>query len=1549
MKNKIIILALLLAVISLFSISTISQEPSIDCCINTHPNILDESICKDGVTKATCCNADTVGTGGPEDIQVCEADYFNAGGCEVFTEGQCDTACCCKNAEALKPSPIPIILCTERYDGVYAQPADPSQTCTQVCSGVTTECGNDVCEIPEEDSVSCPEDCPLVSECSNPAYKPKLSGLEIRPEQGKDKMILTWNDECPNNVNRYAITRCLAPQCPAETAVAFPPITQNRFIDTSDSLKFKTDYIYKIQGEYSAGQKSNASAIGNLGNFECLTQAAANKKFCIQPSYYDQFEIREYLARSGETPNSTTYNSGYQCQSGNRLALVRACGEGKACAIFEENVECVVGGSACNFPEGNPFGLYYTRAECEGSSQADYKYCFLDRSTTPVDNCYQCTPTMVCYDYKSSGACISDNCNVGNCQWAGVEGLSSLGIGVCIDPAKDNCKYCSAQGSPGASNLGSFNTIYDICTQAKLNALTNNQSCGCTAAGQTRPCPETHPTEGKCRKGTQTCSADLTWGICAGVIYPDETETCANSIDDDCDGVVDDGCAETLCDGNDNNNNGFRDEGFGDWDRDNNGQCNFLDNPLLCGADCVDRDLDGDNVLDTGPNPPAGVSPGPDKQNLTEIGCIVYNQSIGSPANIWGVGIDMDGDKRCLGVDCNDMNKSIQINCPLSQTCSNQFKDREEEEVDCGGICPPCKIKDMTMNSPRFGISSTFTFPLEFSTNRPGTCRYYLDNKYINYANMKSLDVSGDKIHKTQNFKDISDEAEHQIYIRCIDEHYTRDEDIPKFAFNLSVDTSPPRFHPENPQADPNPVIQVFSGASSPQTNLKVYTDDKTICKYGTINSWAGLDGKFEGYENNTFKTFHQQTLALPSTPQANYNYYIGCRNPAEPEMLSDLFLRLISVDLLQKIAVKDYTRKSYAGPPNDPVVLNISANKLTDNCFWGEEATENKINQPFPSPKAKGGEYFYSVARDKTINGTPLGEGNYDFYSMCVLEGDKSAIISTSVIIDKTPPSKPIVNDSSKYENNSEITWVTYELQLKLYSEDNASGISYYTYWLEDSKKKTIQNFTNTTKHNDAFMVTGLNLTNGETYYFSAKAYDLANLASEVGKSDGIKVDTSKIPPTCLDSLKNGDETSEDCGGKLCNACANNQTCKVNDDCLSKACSTAKIPYVCVAASCEDDIMNGDETDVDCGGKCTAKCGIGKKCMKDADCVQGKCDASSKACTGIDTCSNNKLDIDETDVDCGGEKCGKCPADSICDINADCISGWCDPEAKKCNVPSCQDGKKNWDEDAVDCGGSCNACDGTLGGDRDSDGLPDDWEDRYCNGDCNPDDDEDGEGLTNIIEYRERTDPTNEDTDDDGWTDKDEVDEGTDPNDADSHPETSILLTFLIVLGIIALLFVAGYFGYTYYYLPKMKKKVPISPLRMFEKLAKPEEKFLKPSKPEEKPIPPIIPTKPAGLTQEQLKRREEIKELLEKRRKQREEARKKVFEVFGITPKEEKPAEKEKKEEEKKPLREEKPVEKKKAKLKHKKPLPKPKIAPKPAPKESAIERLAKIAKKK
>ena len=78
---------------------------------------------------------------------------------------------------------------------------------------------------------------------------------------------------------------------------------------------------------------------------------------------------------------------------------------------------------------------------------------------------------------------------------------------------------------------------------------------------------------------------------------------------------------------------------------------------------------------------------------------------------------------------------------------------------------------------------------------------------------------------------------------------------------------------------------------------------------------------------------------------------------------------------------------------------------------------------------------------------------------------------------------------------------------------------------------------------------------------------------------------------------------------------------------------------------------------------------------------------------------------------------------------------------------------------------------------DTDSDGLPDDWEIEYL-GDLTPganDDSEDSDGLTNLEEYVNGTDPANEDTDGDGMSDGWEVDHGLDPldaADADQDPD---------------------------------------------------------------------------------------------------------------------------------------------------------------------------------
>ncbi|MEM6697125.1 MAG: fibronectin type III domain-containing protein [Bacteroidota bacterium] len=84
---------------------------------------------------------------------------------------------------------------------------------------------------------------------------------------------------------------------------------------------------------------------------------------------------------------------------------------------------------------------------------------------------------------------------------------------------------------------------------------------------------------------------------------------------------------------------------------------------------------------------------------------------------------------------------------------------------------------------------------------------------------------------------------------------------------------------------------------------------------------------------------------------------------------------------------------------------------------------------------------------------------------------------------------------------------------------------------------------------------------------------------------------------PTCDDGIMNGDETGVDCGGTDCPACPE--------------------------PTCDDGIQNGDEEGVDCGGSNCAPC-------------------------EVPTCDDGIMNGDETGVDCGGVDCPACP--SICE-----------------------------------------------------------------------------------------------------------------------------------------------------------------------------------------------------------------------------------------------------------------------------------------------------------
>jgi hypothetical protein len=144
--------------------------------------------------------------------------------------------------------------------------------------------------------------------------------------------------------------------------------------------------------------------------------------------------------------------------------------------------------------------------------------------------------------------------------------------------------------------------------------------------------------------------------------------------------------------------------------------------------------------------------------------------------------------------------------------------------------------------------------------------------------------------------------------------------------------------------------------------------------------------------------------------------------------------------------------------------------------------------------------------------------------------------------------------------------------------------------------------------------------------------------------------------------------------------------------------------------ASCDDNLLDGDETDIDCGGSC-APCGLAQRCEVAADCgtwpgcdplLGCACDAQTKTCV-YNHCSDYLQDFGETAVDCGGGECGGCGPQKACVLDSDCSQSLpgcgpggctCDVNTSTCVYDHCFDHKNDVDETGVDCGGIlCGGC----------------------------------------------------------------------------------------------------------------------------------------------------------------------------------------------------------------------------------------------------------------
>lgn len=228
-------------------------------------------------------------------------------------------------------------------------------------------------------------------------------------------------------------------------------------------------------------------------------------------------------------------------------------------------VECVISNDLCLL------GTY-----CDAATSTCVAGCTDDGDCAPGTQCEvvshacvacsfdaQCLPGTVCV----ANTCVPGCSPAQPCQ-AGFSCCGTTCLNLSADP--DNCGMCLYQcqsafhRAPLCMNeqcvSGPCDAGWGDCNGQAIDGCEHNvlQDGACLCApGSQEPCYDGPPMTldvGPCKGGMKTCDASgLAYSACAGEVLP-SSEVCANSVDEDCDGVVDnvmdaDGDGWTACNG----------------------------------------------------------------------------------------------------------------------------------------------------------------------------------------------------------------------------------------------------------------------------------------------------------------------------------------------------------------------------------------------------------------------------------------------------------------------------------------------------------------------------------------------------------------------------------------------------------------------------------------------------------------------------------------------------------------------------------------------------------------------------------------------------------------------------------------------------------------------------------------------------------------------------------------------------------------------------------------------------------------------------------------
>ncbi len=696
-----------------------------------------------------------------------------------------------------------------------------------------------------------------------------------------------------------------------------------------------------------------------------------------------------------------------------------------------------------------------------------------------------------------------------------------------------------------------------------------------------------------------------------------------------------------------------------------------------------------------------------------------------------------------------------RANQDLSQT-EHRFEIEASDLSDNTGTAEKTFFVDLSaywiaLAEPRFGFASEEPFNLSVVTEKPVVCKFFPTFEQ-DYQFMIPFDQTTPSTVHTKSGIELTGSVAY--YISCKDGA----DDPVTVNFLITLDESAPTL--SRVDAIPSLITELPF-----ETTITVASNENVVCRHSfTETDYWDMVADFEDNNPADVNTYSRtQTVDIKNLQDGNdYTLRVACINRAGLQAQDDVDF---SVDTNAPDTISILSPEDGSFIEGDDFDLEVTTNKRS-RCTWRNGTEEDEHT----------GGTFNIWSSQHRFDNIEIAQGENEVTVTCLFVTGSGGIsdpvsVSSSFTLDDSPPAQPDVSDETSLVDNPDKWLRTETLRGEWNSTDAESDIQVYNVTvinLTDDlpiQKKNGQVLENVQIDDEQEEFTNLELIDGQSYKFVVTAQNNVGLWSETGESDGVEIDTSLQPATCTDNILNGDETDVDCGGD-CDACELDDICEFDEDCASGYCNENEngTQSICLEATCDDDIQNQGETQIDCGGPCN-KCAANVECSFDSECSSGSC--SNGVCNAENTCTNGVFDPGkETDIDCGAFcaefKDQKCEAGHVCEVADDCESN------------NCQ------------------------------------------NGFCEAGDDFDGDGVPNALDNCP-LDPNaaQEDSNGDGIGDACD-NEGTSVLTEGPEEEGSFLgfiLSLFLWLLILAIILVAAYFGYQYYltYQDKNKPKQPM------------------------------------------------------------------------------------------------------------------------------------------